>query len=94
MANENQNEQRDMGKVIDQAKGMSTGDLPSGDRGAEEAERTKRAVDSMSTGNVPHGGDDPQRGTQMTPMPTDTGGKGHAGDTLLPDQGRDQGKDQ
>ena len=44
---------------------------------AAEADRTKRAVDNMSTGNTPHGTDDPQHGatTPMTPGVNQTGGK-------------------
>jgi len=46
---------------------------------AAEAERTKRQVDNMGTGNTPHGQDDPQHGATQSPMmpgPNQTGGKG------------------
>ncbi|SMH45821.1 hypothetical protein [Azospirillum agricola] len=60
------------------------------DKARDEAERTKRAVDSMGLGNTPHGGDDPQHGNNsnlaQTPLPSDTGGKGHVGDTPVKDQ--------
>ena len=82
-----------MTKVIDKAKGMAAEDLPNpqGSAADEEADRTLRAAEHMSTGNVPHGGDDPQHrtNTPMSPMPADTGGKGHVGDTPVKDQGAD-----
>jgi len=46
---------------------------------AAEADRTKRQVENMGTGNTPHGKDDPQHGqtvTPMTPGVNQTGGKG------------------
>ena len=83
-----------MVEVIDRAKGMAAGDLPDGRAGGadEEADRIRRAADHMATGNVPHGGDDPQHrtNTPMSPMPADTGGKGNVGDTSLKDAGPDR----
>jgi len=77
-----------MSDAIDKAKDMKASDLPEG-HGGDEAERTRRVVDAASTGNVPHGGDDPQHhtSTPMTPMPNQTGGKGNVGDTSMKDGG-------
>jgi hypothetical protein len=76
-----------MTDVIDKAKNMTADDLPSpqGAQADEEADRIRRATEHMSTGNVPHGGDDPQHRTSasMTPMPNETGGKGNVGDTSM-----------
>jgi hypothetical protein len=76
-----------MTDVIDKAKNMTADDLPSpqGAQADEEADRIRRASKHMSTGNVPHGGDDPQHRTNasMTPMPNETGGKGNVGDTSM-----------
>jgi len=79
----------DMTDAIDKAKNKTIGDLPSpqGAKADEEADRTLRATGHMSTGNIPHGGDDPQHRTNgsMTPMPGETGGKGNVGDTSMKD---------
>ena len=78
-----------MADVIDKAKNKTADDLPSpqGGKAEEEADRTLRATGHMSTGNVPHGGDDPQHrtNTPMTPMPNETGGKGNVGDISMKD---------
>ena len=78
-----------MTDVIDKAKNMTADDLPSpqGTQAEEEADRILRATEHMSTGNVPHGGDDPQHRTNasMTPMPDETGGKGNVGDISMKD---------
>jgi hypothetical protein len=78
-----------MADVIDKAKNKIADDLPSpkGGKAEEEADRTLRATGHMSTGNVPHGGDDPQHrtNTPMTPMPNETGGKGNVGDISMKD---------
>jgi len=61
---------------------------PDGKPGSEQhARRTLRATGHMSTGNVPHGGDDPQHraDASMTPMPSETGGKGNVGDISMKD---------
>jgi len=77
----------DMADVIDKAKSKAIGDLPNpqGTKAEDEAQRTLRATEHMSTGNVPHGGDDPQHrtNTPMTPMPNETGDKGNVGDTAM-----------
>jgi uncharacterized phage protein gp47/JayE len=79
----------DMADVIDKAKNKTAADLPAtqGGKTEEEADRTLRATGHMSTGNVPHGGDDPQHrsNASMTPMPSETGGKGNVGDTSVKD---------
>lgn len=66
--------------VIDQAKDKASGDLSGHEQeGRKDGERTKRAVDAMSTGNTPRSGDDPQHitgDTMQTPMPDETGGEG------------------
>ncbi|QQP93658.2 hypothetical protein IGS68_32070 (plasmid) [Skermanella sp. TT6] len=51
--------------------------------------RIKRATGHMSTGNVPHGGDDPQHrsNTPMSPMPAEIGGEGNVGDASMKDAG-------
>lgn len=81
----------DITAAIDKAKDMKAGDLPEPNEklAEEEANRTKQAVGHMSTGNVPHGGDDPQHrsNTPMSPMPAETGGKGNVGDTSMKDAG-------
>jgi hypothetical protein len=78
-----------MADVIDKAKNKTADDLPTpqGGKAEEEADRSLRATGHMSTGNVPHGGDDPQHRTNasMTPMPSETGGKGNVGDTSMRD---------
>jgi hypothetical protein len=78
-----------MADVIDKAKNKTADDLPSpkGNQAQEEADRTLRATEHMSTGNLPHGGDDPQHrsNTPMTPMPNETGGKGNVGDKPVRD---------
>jgi hypothetical protein len=78
-----------MTDVIDKAKNMTAKDLPNpqGAQAEEEADRTLRATGHMSTGNLPHGGDDPQHRTNgsMTPMPSETGGKGNVGDISMKD---------
>ena len=79
----------DMADAIDKAKNKSASDLPSpqGGKAGEEADRTLRAAERMSTGNVPHGGDDPQHraNASMTPEPSETGGKGNVGDISMKD---------
>jgi hypothetical protein len=79
----------DMADVIDKAKNKAADDLPNpqGTKAEEEAQRTLRATEHMSTGNVPHGGDDPQHrtNTPMTPTPNETGGKGNVGDKSMKD---------
>ncbi|AWK85316.1 hypothetical protein [Azospirillum thermophilum] len=86
MADQNRDDDHMKG-TIDAAKDLGAGDLPGEtDRSREEAERTRRAARSMATGNVPHGGDDPQHltgDTQHTPMPSETGGKGNVGDVSM-----------
>ena len=83
-----------MADIIDKAKNKSAGELPAaqGSKASEEADRTLRAAGHMSTGNVPHGGDDPQHRTNgsMTPMPNETGGKGSVGDIPVKDAGPDR----
>ena len=78
-----------MADVIDKAKDRTADDLPNpqGGKVEEEADRTLRVTGHMSTGNVPHGGDDPQHrtNTPMTPMPNETGGKGNVGDVSMKD---------
>lgn len=93
MADQGQNNR--MTEAIDKANDTAARDLPGNPdaKGVESAEHIKRTVDSMSTGNVPHGGDDPQHltgNTQRTPMPSDTGGKGNVGDTPMKEQGKDR----
>jgi len=83
-----------MADIIDKAKNKTAGELPNaqGSKASEEEDRTLRAAGRMSTGNVPHGGDDPQHRTNgsMTPMPAETGGKGNVGDTPMKDTGPDR----
>ena len=83
-----------MADIIDKAKNRTAAELPNaqGSKASEEADRTLRAAGHMSTGNVPHGGDDPQHHTNgsMTPMPAETGGKGNVGDTYMKDNGPDR----
>jgi hypothetical protein len=80
-----------MTDVIDKAKNMTADVLPSpqGTQADEAADRMRRATEHMSTGNVPHGGDDPQHrtntNTSMTPMPDETGGKDNVGDMSMKD---------
>jgi putative hemolysin len=78
-----------MTDIIDKAKNKTADDLPSpqGGQADEEADRIQRATGHMSTGNVPHGGDDPQHrtNTPMTPTPNETGGKGNVGDIPMKD---------
>jgi len=93
MADQGQNDR--MTGAIDKAKDKAAGELSGNPdtKGVESAEHIKRTVDSMSTGNVPHGGDDPQHttgNTQHSPMPSDTGGKGRVGDTSMKDRGSDR----
>ena len=77
--------------IIDKAKDETAAELPdaTGSKASEEADRTLRAAGHMSTGNLPHGGDDPQHRTNgsMTPMPAETGGKGNVGGTPIKDAG-------
>lgn len=77
MANQNDDRGRMTG-AIDKAKAMGASDLPKGHDAAAEADRTKRAVDNMATGNTPHGADDPQHGAgnPMMPDANQTGGRG------------------
>jgi len=83
-----------MADIIDKAKNKTAGELPGAQssEGSEEADRTLRTAGRMSTGNVPHGGDDPQHHTNgsMTPMPAETGGKGNVGDTPMKDARTDR----
>jgi hypothetical protein len=83
-----------MADIIDKAKNKTASELPNatGSKASEEADRTLRAAGHMSTGNLPHGGDDPQHRTNgsMTPMPAETGGKGNVGDTPIKDTGPDR----
>lgn len=83
-----------MADIIDKAKNKTMDELPSakGSKASEEADRTLRAAGHMSTGNVPHGGDDPQHHTNgsMTPMPAETGGKGNVGDVSMKDKRPDR----
>ena len=90
----NQGDGAPMADTIDKAKNKTASELPNatGSKVSEEADRTLRAAGHMSTGNLPHGGDDPQHRTNgsMTPMPAETGGKGNVGDTPMKDTGPDR----
>jgi hypothetical protein len=83
-----------MADIIDKAKNKTAGELPDAQasKASKEADRTLRAAGHVSTGNVPHGGDDPQHRTNgsMTPMPAETGGEGNVGDTTVKGAGFDR----